>query len=251
MGVLIFLFFLRAESFAKAPFLVDGQVALSSLMALSDNHLLKLRDSLALISKGEAALSADWEQVQKQLQLVAPKNVPALLWFALPDGSYWTLQEGRVKERLSGRTYWPRLMAGQSVLGDLVVSKATRKNVTIVAVPVLGTKGDVLGVVGASVYLDKLTEILKKEMRMEPPLIFYAFDSKPRGALNSETDLIFTDPRTSNPQMRRAFDEMLSREKGIVSYPFRGRKRTVLYRKSPVSGWWYGLGKLDAPANSG
>lgn len=260
LGFLILMFFLRAESFAqalssapppKASFQVDGHIALSSLMALSDGHLLKLLDSLTFLSTTDMARSAEWALVQKQLQLVAVKNVPALLWFALPNGSYWTLREGKAKERLSDREYWPRLMAGKKVLGDLVVSKSTGKNVAVVAVPVRSANRAIIGVLGASVYLDKMTEILKKEMNLAGPLIFYAVDSKPLGALNSESNLIFTEPRTLSPELRRAFGEMLSREEGLVRYRFRGRLRTVLYRKSPVSGWWYGFGKLDALPNSG
>jgi hypothetical protein len=42
--------------------------------------------------------------------------------------------------------------------------------------------------------------------------------------------------------MRRAFTEMLAGQEGAVTYDFRGSRRTVLYRRSPVTGWWYGFG---------
>jgi hypothetical protein len=45
--------------------------------------------------------------------------------------------------------------------------------------------------------------------------------------------------------MRRAFSEMLSGRGGTVTYNFRGSRRTVLYRKSDVSGWWYGFGAIE------
>jgi hypothetical protein len=38
--------------------------------------------------------------------------------------------------------------------------------------------------------------------------------------------------------------EILSREQGVVSYDFRGKRRTVLYRHSPVTDWWYAFGML-------
>jgi hypothetical protein len=28
----------------------------------------------------------------------------------------------------------------------------------------------------------------------------------------------------------------------VVTYSFRGRERTMLYRRSPVTGWWYAFG---------
>lgn len=45
--------------------------------------------------------------------------------------------------------------------------------------------------------------------------------------------------------MRKAFTEMLATSEGTVTYTFRGRSRTVLCRKSPVTGWWYALGVLQ------
>jgi hypothetical protein len=51
--------------------------------------------------------------------------------------------------------------------------------------------------------------------------------------------------RLGDEGMRKAFTEMLANSVGTVTYSFRGRQRTVLYRKSPVTGWWYGLGVLQ------
>lgn len=57
--------------------------------------------------------------------------------------------------------------------------------------------------------------------------------------------MIFTEPmKLGDEGMRNAFTEILSGEEGVVTYTFRGSRRTVLYRKSPVSGWWYGFGVL-------
>ena len=50
--------------------------------------------------------------------------------------------------------------------------------------------------------------------------------------------------------MQEAFRQILSNEQGIVRYTFQERPRTVYYRKSPFSGWWYGFGHLG-PENSG
>lgn len=231
----------------KMTISVDGQVALSSLMALSDGYLMKMLDSLTWVATTPEAKSGSWSKVQKRLKEIAPKNIEAVNWFALPSGNYWTLDSGRTEANVKDREYWPRLMQGQTVIGDLVLSKATGKNVAIIAVPVLRADRSVVAVLGASIYLEKLTERLKKDLRIESPFFFYAIDSKPRGALNSDLSLIFTEPKTLGPEMSRAFDEILSRQEGVVSYQFRGRLRSVLYRKSSFVPWWYAVGEDLGP----
>jgi methyl-accepting chemotaxis protein len=121
--------------------------------------------------------------------------VPAVLWFALPDGAYWTVTSGRADSSLSNRAYFPQLLAGRTVLGDLVVSRSTNRNTAIVAVPVRGRDGSVVGVLGSSVHLDSLTAIVNKEIGgLNPSHIFFAIGSGGLGALNSDPRLIFTEP---------------------------------------------------------
>ena len=75
--------------------------------------------------------------------------------------------------------------------------------------------------------------------------IFYAIDAEPLGALNSDPSLIFTDPmKVGDAAMRKAFAAMLTSEEGVVTYDFRGGHRTVIYRRSPITGWWYAFGVI-------
>ena len=226
-------------------FMVDGRVALASLMALSDGHLLTIADHFQILANTDEARSADWERIRGPLGSVENLNVRGLLWFALPDGSYWSVQGGSASGNLSDRPYWPRLMAGQIVLGDLVASKATGKSSAIVAVPVHGADGDLVGVLGSSVYLDSLSLRIKRELDLPANQIFFSIDATPIGALQDDPEQIFLDPYDLNePDLERAIREMLTQEEGVVNYRFRGKARTVLYRKSQVSGWWYAFGRV-------
>jgi hypothetical protein len=225
-------------------FVVDGRIALHSFMSLSDGHLQKLADVLSVLASTDAVRSGEWNRIRGPLAEAKRVNVPATLWFALPDGTYWTVAQGRVAETLSDRRYFPRVLAGGTVIGDLVVSRSTKRNSAIVAVPVRGRDSSIVGVLGASVNLETLAALLRQEMGGMPTgLLFYAIDAQPLGALNSDSSLIFTEPmKLGDEGMRRAFTEMLSNQQGVVTYTFRGSRRTVLYRKSSVTGWWYGFG---------
>jgi hypothetical protein len=235
-----------AEQGTTPAFVVDGEIALRTLMALGDAHLRKMADMLQVLAGTDAARSADWDRVRAPLAEVAERNVPAVNWFALPDGSYWSIQEGRAPGNLSDRAYWPRVMAGETVIGDLVVSRATGRNVAIVAVPVLGRDNGVVGALGASVHLDSLSARIGQEMGLGPNHLFYSLDTEPLVGLHVDPQTIFLHPlEEGDPDVERAMREILSRDEGVVSYPFRGTQRTVLFRRSPVTGWWYAFGVLE------
>jgi len=226
---------------------VDGRVALHALVSLSDGHLQETADALTLLAGLEAVRSGDWDRVRGPLAEAARVTVPAVHWFALPDGTYWTVEGGRATASLADRAYFPRVLRGETVIGALVVSHASGRNTAIVAVPVRGPDGAVVAVLGNSVHLDSLAGRIRQEMGgLGGGLLFYAIDAAGLGALNSDPGLIFTEPmKLGDEGMRRAFADMLADREGTVSYTFRGSRRTVLYLRSPVTGWWYGFGRAE------
>lgn len=232
---------------APATFTIDGKIALHSLMSISDAHLQKLADGLKILATTDAVRSANWERIRAPFSMIARMNVPAVYWFARPDGSYWTLDQGRINTKLSDREYFPRLLAGQTVIGQLVVSRSTNRNTAIVAVPVYDGNKTIVGALGCSIHLDSLSALVREEMGiMEDGLFFYSFDAEPLVGLHADPTIIFIEPMKLEDQgLRQAFTEMLAGKEGVVKYMFRGVQRTVLYSKSPVTGWWYGFGKME------
>lgn len=228
-------------------FAVDGKIALHSLMSISDAHLTKLADALKILAATDAARFGDWEQIRAPFAEVARMNLPAVYWFAWRDGTYRTLDQGQVTTKLSDREYFPRLLAGQTVIGELVVSHSTNRNTAIVAVPVRGSDNSIVGALGCSVHLDSMSALIRYEMGvLENGLFFYSFDAKPLVALHADPTIIFIEPMKQEDEgLQQAFREMLSGSEGMVKYIFRGVRRTVLYCKSPVTGWWYGFGKME------
>lgn len=230
---------LPAANDTTPAFTVDGQIALHSLMSISDAHLQQLADILKILATTDAVRSGDWERIHAPLAEAARMNVPAVYWFAQPDGAYWTLDKGRVTAKLSDREYFPRLLAGQAVIGQLEVSRSTNCNTAIVAAPIHGPKNSVVGALGCSVHLDSLSELIRSEMGgLEDAMLFYSIDVRPLVALNSEPKIIFIEPmKLKDEGLHHPFSEMLSGKEGVVKYTFQGIWRTVLYHKSSVTGW--------------
>lgn len=236
----------RADEVGTASFTISGDIALAALISLGDTHLQRMADSLRLLAKTHEARSGDWARIAPLLAEVAESNAAALNWFALPDGAYWSVQQGREAGNLSDRAYFPRVLDGDPAVGNLVVSKATGKAVAIVAVPVIQEDDNVAGVLGASIYLDELSERIRQEMGLDDRMIFYALDDQPLVGLAWDPDLVFLKPmETGDEEVISAFRHMLSREQGEVTYGFRGHERTVLFRKSPVTDWWYAFGLVS------
>lgn len=228
---------------AKSAFTVDGRMALHSFVTLGDGHMRKFAEVFELLAATDAVRSGEWERIRGPLASVAPMTVPAALWFAQPNGNYSTVQQGHAGN-LSDRAYFPHVLAGEIVVGTLVVSRSTHRNTAIVAVPVRGSDNEIVGVLGASVHLDSLGALIREELGgLDTHQLFFAIDSTPMGAIHSDPGLIFTEPmKLGDEGMRNAFKEMLSRSEGTVTYSFRGAPRTLLYRRSPVTGWWYAFG---------
>jgi hypothetical protein len=227
-------------------FTVDAEIALNALMAIGDGHLQHTAEMLTLLADTDPVRSGDWQRIREPLARAARLNVPAVTWFAAPDGGYWTVEEGRAAASLADRPYFPRLLRGESVIGDLVVSRATQRSTAIVAVPIRGQRNEIVGVLGASVFLDSLSTRIREALRFEPDHLFFTIDEEPLVGLHMDPEIIFLHPLDEgDPELDRAMREMLSRESGAASYRFRGRQRTVLFRTSPVTGWRYAFGILQ------
>ncbi|MCK4574427.1 MAG: hypothetical protein KAU36_08645, partial [candidate division Zixibacteria bacterium] len=119
-------------------------------------------------------------------------GISLVAWFALPDGSYHTVDTGLTGANIADRDYFPKVMAGETVIGDLVVSKSTGREVMIVVVPVKDG-GDVVGVLGVSVYLDDLSQLTAADLELSSGMVLYAVNGEDVIALHTDTSLILED----------------------------------------------------------
>ena len=50
-----------------------------------------------------------------------------MLWYVRPDGVYFTADKGLMARKVNDRFYFPRLMEGEPVVGELVISRTTSR----------------------------------------------------------------------------------------------------------------------------
>ena len=222
-------------------FNTDARVTLSAIVGLADEHVNGVLYGLKLLAASAPVSGGDWENMRSLVSKFA-ENVPGVVWFGLPDGSYYTADKGLMDKKLNDRDYFSRLMAGETVIGELLVSRSTGKKSMVIGVPVK-KDGKIVGAIGASLFLEKMTGMIDEKLGLPENMLFYALDPKGRVALHRDPDLMLDfASELGSETLTRAVKEMLARPEGAVMYEFNGMAKTVLYRESPLTGWRFALG---------
>lgn len=231
---------------------VDARVALNGFQALVEQRLASAARLFAALANAPVVQSGDWNAMRPLLRSVADSGLPAAaIWFARPDGAYFTAERGSTGASLADRPYFPTLKAGQPVTGALVISRSTGKRSIIVASPVR-RGSQFVGAVGVSLSMDALSGELNRQLGLPPGLVFYALDARGQTALHRDPSLEMEYPSDlGDASLKSAVREMLSQPEGIVRYTFRGVPKTVLYRRSPSLGWVFALGFEHRPPQGG
>jgi polar amino acid transport system substrate-binding protein len=214
----------------------QADLALNILFAETDGQLKAVLRPLEVLAVTTEAQSGEWQNIRPLLAVLEEKEPDARTWYALPDGSYYTLVDGLASANLKTRSYFPVVLAGKESVGIVVVSHSTGKNVAVVAVPVRN-QGAVTGVVGASVYLDTLTDTLRG--MVPEPFVFYAIDTESQFALHSDKGQISRNVTTIGPESSfgRAIGTMRAQDFGTVEYDDGGVHYMARFRSYSRTGW--------------
>lgn len=227
----------------EAPLQVDARVALHGVRAIAEWRLGDVGRALSVIAGTEEVKSSIWENMAGLLGRLAAADPQAnAVWFVRPDGYYYSVELGFTGLSLSQRSYFTGLMAGQSVLGSLVISLSTGQRSVIIAEPVRAAN-QVIGGLGVSYSVDRLSAEIDQAMQLPATAVFYALDMNGRVALNRDPALMFEYPSDlGSDTLSAAAATMLSEPSGKVEYVFRDIPRTVYFEKSSVLDWVFALG---------
>ena len=225
--------------------IVDQKVALSALVSLIDGHIQKVADCLTLVAMTDQVKSGNWDKMKDLLSEIEKVNISSVIWFVRPDGSYYTTEKGLVTDQnLKDRDYFPSVMAGEPVIGSLVVSKSTGKKSVIVTVPIKN-KEKIVGAIGASIFLEQFSDLILQEMHLPDDIVFYALDKNSETVIHRAAFRVFEQPTLlGNETLATAIKEIVSRSEGSVEYVFQGTNRVVYFQTSPLTGWRIVLGKV-------
>jgi len=218
------------------------RLLLNSFAALGEGHVENVLRGLKIMSATEEAQSGEWEKMRGVLAEFNRSGIKAAaVWFVRPDGSLYTVEKGLTDLNLRDRHYFPRLMAGEEITGDLVISKTTGKRTAVVAVPVK-KNGKIIGALGTSLVVEDISRMLDEKMGLPGNMFFYALDQKGQTSLHRVSALLFAYPSDmGSKSLAKTVGEMLAKPEGVVTYDFYG-ERTVVFKKFPLTGWVFAIG---------
>jgi len=214
----------------------EVNMALLAVMSYTDGRIKNILRPLEVIALTDEAGAGEWSGIKPLLKGLEEKEPNVRIWYAHPNGTYYTIVDDLASANLMSRPYFPVVLSGNESVGTVVVSHSTGRNAAIAAVPV---KGDdtVTGVLGASIYMDDLTDTLRNEL--PAGMIFYAIDREGKFALHSEKGMISQDITMQNGGISygRALMQILSEDAGTVEYEYGGKSWNAVFRTSPLTGW--------------
>lgn len=240
-GVVSFMVLMPGLAFAQPFAQEDAQSLLSTFMSYTDLRMRAVQQGLEVLAATSEVKSGKWETMKGLLELYQKLDGKLIVWYVLPDGRYYTVDKGLMGVNLSDRSYFPDLMAGKKITGSLVVSKSTGQRSAVTAIPI-HQGGKVVAGLGASLFLDELAEDVGSVLSLRPDLAFFALAPNGQTTLHRNKDRHFLDPREQGSEtMKKAVNEMLSKEAGESTYFFDDVNKKVIYRTSPLTQWKFAM----------
>jgi hypothetical protein len=214
---------------------------LSAFVAYTDLRIRSVQQSLEILAATSEARSDNWSNMKDLLTGYQESDEGFIVWYVRPDGTYYTVDKGLMDKNLRDRIYFPDLMTGMKITGALVISKATGQRSAIIAVPVT-VGGNVVGAVGVSLFLDKLSEQISTALNLRPGIAFFALAPNGLTTLNRKTDRHFLDPREMGSEtLKRAATEMLAGTSGKTTYVYDNVTKHAIYSTSALTGWKFAI----------
>ena len=168
---------------------IDSEMSVSAAVALTEAHVEGLVTSMQVMALTDEVKSADWDTMEPLLAEFEDNSIPLVAWFVLPNASYYTVDAGLASGNLSDREYFPKVMDGETVIGDLIVSKSTGRESVVATVPVKDGN-EVIGALGVSIYLNELSQSIATDLGLSDNMAFYAVNADGVIALHTDVDMI-------------------------------------------------------------
>ncbi len=217
--------------------------ALGGLVSITTDYIQQVEDGLAELSGDSDIITMEWELIEPKL---ADFEQDWFITFLIkPDGSYMRPGIGMEDKNLSDRDYFPILMGGECFDNSFHVSKSTGKKSMMTGCPLL-KNDEVVGAVGASIFLGNLGEMIREGMGLDGSSIFFIVNSDSMTIISSDNTDDFTYAMDmGNPSLKAAAEEIFTKKSGKTSYTYDGRDRNVYFTYDENLGWFFVYGDIE------
>ncbi|AOY78109.1 bifunctional diguanylate cyclase/phosphodiesterase [Clostridium formicaceticum] len=212
-------------------------------------------NEIELYAENTVIKTMDLEKIQPYLQREMEKksHIYDVLFIAETNGTYHTndlIHAGN----LADRYYFSEVMEGKKVFSDALVSLATGKYVSVIAIPIKNYEGEIIGLMGGALDLTKLyelIEVLKIENRGKVESYSYIVDKTGQIITHPNKEYILQG-NISMPsawgteEIVEAAEKILTQEKGQVIYTYNQIKSHAYFHRIPNTNGWKIVSKIPA-----
>jgi hypothetical protein len=233
-----------ADEAAQGAPTVGPETTLNTAAHFLDSILVNALGSLELVAATPEARAGNWNGIKPYLQQLESK-LPAVNFFVLPDGNYYSAALDRTNLNLSDRPYFKPLFAGNEIKGFPIFSRSSGRKSALVAVPIVADQ-KVTGALGSSVFLDELNERMNRAIVLPQGYTWYVLNADGNTMLHRDSDHIFLNALTqAGPSLAAAVAQAMKSDVGTIEYEMDG-KRLAHFQKLPSMDWWMFVAKIDA-----
>ncbi|SHG52683.1 methyl-accepting chemotaxis sensory transducer with Cache sensor [Thermosyntropha lipolytica DSM 11003] len=205
---------------------------------------------LALAQDGEYVHMSEGELIS-YLQK-AKSDAYDNLYFIWPDGKAVTDAGSYVD--LSDREYVQKGLKGEANIASPVISRATGNMVAPMVVPVYSPDGRLVGLLGASLKMDSLIELVAG-IKVGQTGYAYMINGAGDCVAHPNRDYILKlNQFQLGEEMANIGKDMVALNAGIAEYTFKGERKYLAYAPVKVAGWSLGVNipvsELSAPLNA-
>lgn len=192
-------------------------------------------------------VSMNWEESEFYLRQEIDKRESYYLIFFVADrdGNYNTTIF-RNAGNLIDRDYFPKVMAGETIISKPVISRSTGKQIVVIAAPIRNRQNQVVGLMGVSLDLIMLYDWIKAFKVSHPNSYSYIIDRDGLILTHPDRNMIMK----SNVQSKEysltseTVERLLRDGHGSVKYSFRNVLSRAYFQEIPGTGGWKIITKI-------
>ncbi len=188
--------------------------------------------------------SMNWDLIEPYLkkQVSSKLDIYDHLFVANIQGDYSTTLL-RNAGNVSDRAYFPKVMQGLTVVSDPVISKSTGNQISVIAVPIRNSDGEVIGLLGGALNLVKLYHFIENSGISDPDSYSYIVDKMGTIITYPDTSYIMKENITVQSELVEdslvaASAKILNNYKGYVEYTHEGLNSLNYFHAIPNTDGW-------------
>lgn len=216
-----------------------GRSKVEKLTVKVEDMLNEWKSSMKILSTTEIVESMDFERFKKyhkeNINLFEQYEV---LFMSDLNGDFLATNDtsGNIKDR----DYFYKALDGHTVISKPLISKSTNNYIVIVAVPIINDEGRIIGLIGGTVNLSVITEIINSE-KFENNGYAIMIDKSGVTMSHPNKDLLFKDNVLENEDIKDIGIKMISNSNGVEYYDYKGEDKIIAYKKIDSTGWTIGM----------